>query len=219
MTLFLRDLMDRYDQLSLRERVIVLVAALLLIALVWDSVFMGPLDRERKGRLQQIDALRAEVSGLEQSVETLVAQGAANPARSSGATADALATEIKELDRRLVGATSGLIEPKEMSHVLEQVLARAQRLTLKGLRTLPPQAVAAPDTQPGAPAAQIYRHGVELELTGSYLDTLYFLQALEALPWRFFWDHIEYAAADEPAAGRVKLRLYTLGLEEAWIGA
>ena len=47
MTLWLRDLMDRYDQLSLRERVIVLIATLLLIALIWDSVFMGPLDKER----------------------------------------------------------------------------------------------------------------------------------------------------------------------------
>jgi MSHA biogenesis protein MshJ len=217
MTLFLRDLMDRYDQLSLRERVIVLVAALLLIALVWDSVFMGPLDRERKGRVHQIDALRAEVSGLEQSIEALVAQGAANPAKSSGATADALAAEIKELDRRLVGATSGLIEPREMSHVLEQVLARADRLKLHALRTLPAQTVIAPNTQPGAPAAQIYKHGDELELSGSYLDTLYFLQALESLPWRFFWDRIEYAVEEHPR-GRVKLRLYTLGLEEAWIG-
>lgn len=217
MTLFLRDLMDRYDQLSLRERIIVLIAALLLIALVWDSLFMGPLDRERKGRLQQVDALRAEVSGLEQSIETLVTQAAANPAQSSGATADALVAEIAELDRRLVGATSGLIEPKEMSHVLEQVLARAQRLTLHGLRTLPPQAVAAPDAQPGAPAAQIYKHGVELELSGAYLDTLYFLQALESLPWRFFWDRIEYAVEEHPR-GRVKLRLYTLGLDEGWIG-
>jgi MSHA biogenesis protein MshJ len=217
MTLFLRDLMDRYDQLSLRERVIVLIAALLLIALVWDSVFMGPLDRERKGRVQQIDALRAEVSGLEKSIETLVAQGAAHPAQSSGATADALAGEIKELDRRLVGATSGLIAPKEMSTVLEQVLARAQRLTLHSLRTLPPQAVIAPNTEPGAPSAQIFKHGVELELSGGYLDTLYFLQALEALPWRFFWDRVEFTVEEHPR-GRLKLRLYTLGLEEAWIG-
>jgi len=215
--LFLRDLLDRYDQLSLRERVIVLIAALLLIALVWDSVFMGPLDRERRGRLQQIDALRAEVTGLEQSIEALVAQGAANPVRSDRATVEALGAEIAELERRLVGATSGLIDPREMSHVLEQVLARAQRLTLHGLQTLPPQAVAAPNTQPGAPAAQIYKHGVELELSGSYLDTLYFLQALEALPWRFFWDRIEYAVEEHPR-GRIKLRLYTLGLEEGWIG-
>lgn len=217
MTLFLRDLMDRYDQLSLRERIIVLIAALLLIALVWDSVFMGPLERQRKGHLQQIEALRSEVAGLEQSIETLVAQGAEHPAQGGPSTADALAAEIKELDRRLVGATSGLIEPKEMSHVLEQVLARAQHLKLHAMRSLPPQAVAAPEAQPGAPAAQIYKHGVELELTGGYLDTLYFLQALEALPWRFFWDRIEYTVEEHPR-GRVKLRLYTLGLEEAWIG-
>jgi MSHA biogenesis protein MshJ len=218
MTLFLRDLMDRFDQLSLRERIIVLVATLLLVALIWDSVFMAPLDRDRKGRLQQVEALRAEVTGLEQSVETLVAQGAANPVQSTGGTANTLAAEIQELDRRLVGATSGLIKPTEMSHVLEQVLARAQRLTLRTLRTLPPQAVAAPDAQPGAPSAQIYKHGVELELSGDYMDTLYFLQALEALPWRFFWDRVEYVAGEGETRGRLTLRLYTLGLEEAWIG-
>jgi MSHA biogenesis protein MshJ len=217
MTLWLRDLMDRYDQLSLRERVIVLIAALLLIALIWDSVFMGPLDKERKGRLQQVDALRAEVDGLEKSIEALVAQGASSPAADSKVVVEALTAEIAEIERRLAGATSGLIAPKEMAQVLEQVLARASRLKLQGLRTLPPQAVVAPNAQAGAAAAQIYKHVVELELTGSYLDTLYFLQQLEALPWRFFWDHVEYTVEEHPL-GRVKLRLYTLGLEEGWIG-
>jgi len=217
MTLWLRDLMDRYDQLSLRERVIVLIASLLLIALIWDSVFMGPLDQERKGRLQQVDVLRAEVDGLEKSIEALVAQGASHPAPDSKAVMEALGAEIAEIERRLAGATSGLIAPKEMAQVLEQVLARASRLKLQGLRTLPPQAVVAPNAQAGAVAAQIYKHVVELDLTGSYLDTLYFLQQLEALPWRFFWDHIEYTVEEHPR-GRVKLRLYTLGLEEGWIG-
>lgn len=220
MTLWLRDLIDRFDQLSLRERVIVLVAALLLMALVWDSLFMAPLDRARKGTLQQIDALRAEISGLDMSIEALVAQGAADPKAGSGTTADDLRAEIQELDGKLAGVTSGLIAPKEMSRVLEQVLARASRLTLRALRTLPPEGVVAPGTaanQSGAAAAQIYKHAVELELSGNYLDTLYFLQALEALPWRFFWERIEYTVDQHPR-GTVKLRLYTLGLDEAWIG-
>jgi MSHA biogenesis protein MshJ len=219
-TLWLRDLIDRFDQLSLRERVIVLVAALLLIALIWDSTFMAPLDKERKSRMQQIDALRAEISGLDQSIEALVAQGAADPKPSSDATADTLRAEIKDIERRLAGVTSGLIAPKEMSHVLEQVLARASRMRLHGLRTLPPEGVVAPGSDAAgaaAQSAQIYKHGVELDLSGSYLDTLYFLQALEALPWRFFWDRIEFTVEEYPR-GRVKLRLYTLGLEEGWIG-
>jgi len=220
MTLWLRDLIDRYDQLSLRERIIVLVATLLLMALIWDSLFMAPLDRARKGTMQQIDALRAEISGLDMSIEALVAQGAVGPRTGSRSTADDLRAEIKELDGKLAGVTSGLIAPKEMSRVLEQVLARASRLSLRALRTLPPEGVVAPGTttnQPGAAAAQIYKHAVELELSGNYLDTLYFLQALEALPWRFFWERIEYTVDQHPR-GTVKLRLYTLGLDEAWIG-
>lgn len=220
MTLWLRDLMDRYDQLSLRERILVLVATTLMIALVWNSTFIVPLDKERKSKLSQIDALKAEISGHEKSIEALVAQGATEGQLPSHATVDTLKTEIAEIDRRLAGVTSGLIAPKEMSHVLEQVLARAKRLQLIGLHTLPPEAVIAPgsDAAPAGAhnAAQIYKHGVELVLSGGYVDTLYFLQALEALPWRFLWDRVEYTI--EYPKGTLKLRLYTLGLDEGWIG-
>jgi MSHA biogenesis protein MshJ len=225
MTQLLRDLMDRFDQLSLRERVIVLIAMALLLALLWDGLLMAPLERERKIRRQQVEQLRAEVSGLEHSVEAIVAQGAADPKRQGQGATDKLRAEIAALDERLAGATSGLIAPREMPQVLEQLLARASRMTLHGLRTLPPEAVlpAVPETPatagapPPAATAQIYRHGVDLEVGGTYLETLAFLQALETLPWRFFWDRIEYRIEQHPQ-GRLKLRLYTLGLQEGWIG-
>lgn len=220
MTQMLRDLMDRFDQLSLRERVIVLIAAALLIALVWDRLLMDPLERERKARRAQVEQLRAEVSGLEQSVEAIVAQGAGDPDTRSRAKLEALRTEIAGLDARLAGATSGLIDPKEMAQVLEQLLARTSRITLHALRTLPPEPMmspASPDAPPAGGAVQIYRHGVDLELGGTYLEMLNFLQALETLPWRFFWDRIEFKVEQHPQ-GRAKLRLYTLGLQEGWIG-
>lgn len=228
MTLWLRDLMDRFDQLSLRERVIVLIAALLLIALIWDSVFMSPLDKQRKSRLQQVEALRAEVGGLEQNTEALVAQTAADPEKGNREALGKLKAEITDLDQRLAGATSGLIAPKDMPKVLEQVLSHASRLKLLSLRSLPPQAVtvesgggttpAAAGAAPGTPGtSQVYKHGIELELSGSYLDTLYFLQALETLPWKFFWDRIEFTVEQHPQ-GRIKLQVFTLGLEEGWLG-
>jgi MSHA biogenesis protein MshJ len=224
MMLWLRDLMDRFDQLSLRERVLVLGALVGVLLLVWDSALMGPLERDRKGRLQQVEMLRAEVSGLERSTEAIVAQGASDPDRETREAVQQMKKEIAELDTRLAGATSGLIAPNEMLRVLEQMLVRASsKLTLRALRTLPPEAVVAPaaagatGATPGRPSAQVYRHGVELELSGTYLDTLNFLQALEALPWRFFWDRIEFAVEQHPQ-GRVRLLIFTLGLEEGWIG-
>jgi MSHA biogenesis protein MshJ len=220
MMLWLRDLLDRYDQLSLRERVILLAAMLILQFVVWQAAFMDPLDRDRKLRLEHVEALRAEVSGLEQSVEAIVAQGVGDPDRQNRDAIAKLKQEIAALDTQLAGATSGLIAPKEMAQVLEQLLDRTSRMTLHSLRTLPPETVIAPaaaQTPPGTPAAQIYKHGVELELGGTYLETLNFLQAVETLPWRFFWDRIEFTVENHPQ-GRMKLTLYTIGLQEGWIG-
>ncbi|HUR40515.1 MAG TPA: type II secretion system protein GspM [Verrucomicrobiae bacterium] len=232
MTQWVRDLMDRFDRLSLRERGVVLIMLVLLLVLTWDSALMGPLERKRKTALQQVQALRAEVSGLEQSVETIVAQMAANPQSRSKNSADTLLKEIAGLDAQLAGATSGLIAPREMGQVLEQLLARTSSMRLQGLKTLPPEPVVAPSAEIGlapgappaangpasqAPATKIFKHGVELQLSGSYLEALQFLKAVEKLPWRFFWDQVEFTVEEHPQ-GRMKLTLYTLSLQEGWIG-
>jgi MSHA biogenesis protein MshJ len=223
--LFFSDLMDRFDQRSLRERVMILMAVLGLVSLLWDSVLMQPLDREHKSRQQQVQILRTEIAGLEKSVSAIVGQGVADPNAASRAAVDKLQAEIAKLDGELTGATAGLIAPKEMSHVLSQVLDRTSHLTLLKLRTLPPEAVIAPLVSDAAVAqaamkagtAQIYKHGVEIEISGTYLEALHFLQSLEALPWRFFWDHAEYTVEQHPQ-GRLKLVIYTLGLQEGWLG-
>ena len=226
MSFWLRNLMDRYEQLSVRERLLVLAALLAVILVIWDGVLMGPSERERKQRGAQVQGLAAEVSGLEQSIEAISAQGVIDPNEATRKDIEKLRKEIPELDAQLAGATSGLIDPREMTRVLEQLLARTSRLQLRALRTLPPAAVVAPASTPAADAAaapvqagaaQIYKHGLELELTGTYLDILRFLQALESLQWRFFWDRIEFSVEEHPRA-RVKLTLYTLSLQEGWIG-
>lgn len=235
MRLFFADVMDRFDQRALRERVLVLLALLGLIGALWDTILMQPLERDRKVLKQQVEMMRAEVSGLEKSIEKLAAQGVADPDAASRATVARLQAEIAETDAKLAGATAGLIAPKEMAQVLGQVLSRTSHLTLLSLRTLPPEAVMAPllgdavlptaaaAGRPGATppptvrATQIYKHGVEIEVAGSYLEILHFLQSLEALPWRFFWDHVEYTVEQHPQ-GKLKLVLYTLGLQEGWVG-
>jgi MSHA biogenesis protein MshJ len=186
---------------------------------------MTPLERQRRSRLQQVEALRAEVSGLEQSIEAVVAQGSADPDRDNRAALEKLQKQIADLDTKLAGATSGLIAPREMAQVLQQMLSRTSKLTLRALRTLPPEAVIAPRagdttaTQAAlkAGATQVYKHGVELEVDGTYLEALHFLQSLEALPWRFFWDRVEYRVEQHPQ-GHLKLIIYTLGLQQGWVG-
>jgi len=214
----LRDLADRYDALSLRERSLIAVAVVGLIALIWHTVLMSPLERERRGREQRVAALRVETEQLAKAAEELEQRGHQDPDRATREAIDALGREIAAADGQLRDLTAGLIEPREMARVLEQILARKTELRLIALRSLPGQPLLA--AEPGAtapPQVQIYKHGVELELEGGYLPALRFLQALQALPWRFFWERLEYQVPEHPR-GRLRMTLYTLSLQEGWIG-
>lgn len=216
MKLWWRDLLDRIDALSLRERVLVLLAALALIAVLWDSLLMQPMERSRKRMEPDVAALRAEVERLHVAITELADQRGGDPNAVLRARVQQERTGIADLDRQLGGLTSALIAPEQMVQVLDQMLDRSKRLGLVALRSLPAEPLAS--LVPGeALPSQIYRHGVEIELDGTYLDLLDYLRALDQLQWRFYWQTLELDVTSHPRL-RVKLTAYTLGQEEAWIG-
>ena len=73
------------------------------------------------------------------------------------------------------------------------------------------------DTSVNSQATVLYRHGVELQLQGSYLATLAYLKQLESLEWRFEWDALLFDIQDYPV-GTVTLEVYTYSTERDWIG-
>ena len=216
MKLWWRNQLDRIDALSLRERVMVLLAALALIAVLWDAVLMRPVDRARQRMQPEVVALRAEVGRLDRAIAELVAQRGNDPNAALRAQVEQERRGISDLDRQLGGLTSGLIAPEQMVQVLDQVLDRSKPLDLVALRSLPAEPLAS--LVPGEVLpSRIFRHGVEIELDGTYLDLLAYLRALDQLQWRFYWQTLELDVTDHPRL-RVKLTAYTLGQEEAWIG-
>jgi len=96
-----------------------------------------------------------------------------------------------------------------------------------------PTAAAAEDPAAAASAAQItagpapagtvlvpdqgpYVHTVVLVLQGRYLDTLAYLQALERLPWHFYWQTLDLDATHYPVT-RVTVTLGTVSMSREWI--
>jgi len=216
MSLWWRDLLDRIDALSLRERVLVLLAALALIAVLWDGLLMRPIDRSRARIEPEVRSLRAEVERLDHAITELADQRGRDPNATLVAQVQQERGGIADLDRQLGGLTSGLIAPEQMVQVLDQVLDRTKPLRLIALRSLPAEPLAS--LVPGEVLpSQVFRHGVEIELDGTYLDLVAYLRALDQLQWRFYWQTLELDVTDHPHL-RVKLTAYTLGEEEAWIG-
>ena len=62
-----------------------------------------------------------------------------------------------------------------------------------------------------------YGLDLELELEGPYLAVLAYLEDLEALPWRLYWQVLEIDVDDYPR-NRIRIEVATLSLHEEWIG-
>ena len=128
--------------------------------------------------------------------------------------------EVALLQSRLKDATGELISPQDMARFLEQLSGTGKSAYDAPAADAGREAVAgrSADTKSSLPQqAVLHRHGFAIEFSGSYLATLNYLEALESLPWRFFWDSVSYEVLDYPKS-IVRLKLHTLSLSEDWIG-
>lgn len=230
----LRVAAARIDALSLKERALLLAASTLALMMAWDGLLLQPLERTKvrlqaevttlQGTLAQTDALSAEV----------VMQGETDPDAGLRAGLARTQAELAVVEADIRDRIGRMVPPERMAEVLETVLSRFDRLefvALEGLGVEPvlKAAPAAPDGVAGAgraasPAASeavdfagAYRHGLRIRFAGSYLDALAYLEALEALPWGFFWDRVELETRDYPRT-EGSIVVYTLSLDRGWIG-
>ncbi|HTE39516.1 MAG TPA: hypothetical protein VK629_01730, partial [Steroidobacteraceae bacterium] len=60
-------------------------------------------------------------------------------------------------------------------------------------------------------------HPLEIVVEGNYLDVLRYLQSVESLPWRFYWQALELKQTEYPT-NRVRIRLNTLSMDKEWLG-
>jgi MSHA biogenesis protein MshJ len=204
-----QNLLSRFDRLSLRERVLGVVAIVVVLVVALNSLLLDRLDVKRK-------ALESELASLQGSMTT--AANTVEAMNSSDATSAALAQEqtlrqdLSKVDAQLASQTNGMISPQRMTDVIHDLLSRQRGLTLISLRNLPPKTVV-DDPHTTGP----YVHPVELVLEGSYLDVLAYLKSLEQLPWHFYWRELELQSAAYPV-NRVRVELGTVSLNKEWIG-
>jgi MSHA biogenesis protein MshJ len=223
LTLRLKTLADRVDAMSVRERGLIFFGVMVVLYLIAYNVVFGPLRAEQLRLEQDIKTKRDQSQAADQQVSALFSQDGKNPASQNRAKVAALTQQIAELDTHMDQMTAGVVTPKEMAKLIEQMLSRNKNLELVKLEALPSTALdpemktatAAP-TPPGG-GVMVYRHGMRVELRGRYFDIVDYLKTLEGLPWKVFWGQVSLESDKYPVS-KVTLVIYTLSRYPAWIG-
>jgi MSHA biogenesis protein MshJ len=232
------NLGSRFNAMTLRERGMIAAAMLALLVLLWDQFLMNPLHARKQKLSQEIEEVQASVAVL---TETIEGRAHDNPLTLAMEQKQSLTQSLAAVDAQLESASAGLIAPQRMLAALRDVLNSQQGLRLVSMRNFPVTSLTPPPVQPSQPNLSIdnrlsieakphdnktpvpiaatgpYVHSLELIVEGSYLDVMRYLQSVEALPWRFYWQVLELKTTEYPV-NRVRVRLNTISMDKEWLG-
>ncbi len=223
-----------FNARSSRERVLMTVGGVAVVALLMDTLLLSPLAIQEKRVSEQLSEARTAIKAGE--IIIAATNGQADPDEVKRRYRDELRKQIAEIDSKLQGLQKQLVPPDQVVKLLEGVLKKERGLTLVSLRKLPVQRYqtgGAPAAQPaagapaqppaagaevanGAPDRSIYQHSFEVSIEGSYDELYGYLSRLEALPWQLFWGKVTLDAGEQPKL-RLTLTLHTLSLNKAWL--
>ncbi|MCW8906451.1 MAG: hypothetical protein OQL28_04315 [Sedimenticola sp.] len=223
-----KGLSERFDSLTLRERVMLLLLLLATLGGAWLNLVWYPATQHQKQLLEGNDQIREQIQLLDVRLRGMVVQATDDPNRKIRLELERIREQVARMEGEIKGTTDSLLAPGEMSRLLEQMLLRQNGIEMIRLNTLrseplvtTSEAGAVEEGVTGAvkeaASKSIYRHGFLIEFEGEFNSVLDYLKTLEDLPSSFFWDGVELGVSDYPLI-RVKLRLHTLSLSEGWIG-
>jgi len=222
----LQKIQESIDGRIVRERALILLAALALIFMLWNFLVQAAFDKKMLSLRGQLTSLAAERQTSQSQILAATQLLLNDPNKPKLEQITQLKQDISALEQQLGLASKNLIKVEQLPEALQDVLRNTQQLTLLEVKTLPAQELRfiSPGSSTSAPAdanaehqVGIYQHLVELRVSGSYGQLLQFLTALEHLPWRFYWQSLDYRVVAYPNA-EVILRVYTLSTEEGLFG-
>jgi MSHA biogenesis protein MshJ len=219
LSLKLKPLGERIDQLSLRERGLIFGGAVALLYVAWQGLLMDPLTTRARTAEQRL----VEVQRRNQVADEAGRAAEQDPALAALARNRALEQRLRQIDTDLEAAAHGYVSPERMTELLRELLAGQRSLRLVSLRNLPPESLSHPHgAAPADPAGRSatdrgpFLHPVEIVVDGDYLSIVAYLHELEKLPWRIHWQRLELLAGDYPT-NRVRIVIGALSLSRDWM--
>ena len=260
----LKLFIERFNALSLRERLMFAAAVLLSMYMVLDLTIFTEVHKQRDHLVAQIKDLDKRNKELDSKILEISKELQLFNGSGDEVAINQVKDQLSHSNKALQDMVVQFVKPQEMVQVLREVLKDVKGLKLMRVKStgvvnllaaenekstaeymskykqalqalklyqgqvqLPGQAqlqgkVAdylkrreALENKPEE-LPQIYKHGILIELRGSYAATLQYLRMLESLPWKFYWEAMRFEMDEYPVA-RIIIVINTLSLNKEWV--
>lgn len=190
------DLRDRFQQLSMREQLLVVVVLGAAVYFLVDALVFASQKQRQNDIETELTALQSQMKVLSAQM-SVVERTRADELEQKEQEYRTLKQQVTQLDA--VSANVSLEAPKIGKLVGDVVGSAPSRVRTVGIKTVPVQKLFAPKAVGSSAAGPtIYKHGLDIELRGSYLDLLNYLNKLEDAHAKLFWSNATFSAGTYP---------------------
>jgi len=206
---------EKFAQMSMREKLLISFCGVVAVVFGLLTLVVEPVYLSNQQLNRQISNIQLSNQQLE--ADTLVMQAKLNkdPDLELDKQLKQLMSESQQSSQQLAQLVESLISPSEMARMLETVLLESKQLKLIRLESLPSEPIVPPNEEQGVTG--YFLHPVTIELSGRYFDIVHYLEALEAMPVKYYWRSFDYQVESYPQS-RLVLTVYTLGTRQEFIG-
>ena len=209
----------KFQALTLREQLMAVAAAVVVLYFLFDWALFGPQLKENKTLQGQIAQQKTELDALTKVMAELSNRQPVDDLSKDRAERDDLRARVAQAETLFGQAAS----QAPLGELLRAMVVARPDLTLVSFKTLPaevfysPPPAAAPNAKGAAsapkPAAPLqltlYKHGVEVAVKGKYPALLAYLQGLQRGPNRMFWSSVKLDVTAYPDE-TLSVIIYTL---------
>ncbi len=207
---------EKMHAMSVRERLLIIVTIVALLIFIWWNFYAEPRLAKTDQFAIQNAALRQENNTLTVTVDEMNRRINQGVNQTKQQQLQLLSNELKTVNDILRQMTLELIEPDEMFELMQQLIFAESNLkltTLKRKQVMPAFSIEeGSDEQP-----EIYRHVMQMQFEGAYLDILNYISRLEQTEWKLIWDSISLKTTEYPVV-QVDIEISTLSGHEHWVG-
>jgi len=194
------DVRDRFQQLSMREQLLVVLVVGAAIYFLVDSLVFASQKQRQLDMDTELSVLQSQMKVLTAEM-SVVERTRADELEVKEREYRTLQQQVKQLD-----AVSGSVstEAPRIAKLVGDVLGAAPaRVRAVGVKTVPVKTLFTPKPATGsaanaASAQTIYKYGLDIELRGNYLDLLSYLNKLEDAHAKLFWSNATFSAGTYP---------------------
>lgn len=207
---------EKLENLSIREKWLIgLTVAAFLVSLL-QILVVDP-------RLSKIASLDAQLQNSESGNQRLALELEGKllmPRRNRQLLlhreVEALQEQLEFERQRIESQTASLVPASKIPRLLQELVTR-DSVEMVGLQNIAPVSLLEEADFSEDEAIQLFHHGIELELRGSYHSLRRYLIEIEKQPWKLLWRAVHFET-EQQGNSLMRLELQTLSTDDAWLG-